>query len=261
MKTFETLLVEIKDQVATVTLNRPDVHNAFNETLIAELSEAMDLLSQEAAVRAIVITGAGASFCAGGDLNWMKKCAAYSREENIQDAAKLHEMLTKVSRSPKPVIAKVNGTAMGGGVGLVSAVDFAFAHKSAMFALSEVRLGLLPAVISPFVLRKMGEAKFREYSLTAERFSAMQAKELGLLQQCGDPTQIDELIDVKIQAFKAAGPQALAETKKLVEEVSGLSLEEAGKVTAKYLADRRASPEAKEGIDAFFNKRKPSWIS
>ncbi len=261
MTCYSTLLINIKNSVATITLNRPEVHNAFNEILISELSQAFAELGQDPQIRVIVITGAGASFCAGGDLNWMKKAQTYSQEENIQDAKALHDMLLKVCRCPKPVIAKVNGTAMGGGVGLLSAVDLAFAYKNAMFALSEVRLGLIPAVISPFVIRKIGESRFREYSLTAERFSAMQAKEMGLVGQCGEAQAIDELIDVKIQALKAAGPEALAETKRLIEEVSDLNLEKAGEVTAKFLAERRASSEGQEGILAFLGKRKAKWVS
>jgi len=261
MLNFQTLLIDIKDQTATVTLNRPDVHNAFNDVLISEITQAFSHLGQEKDVRAIVLTGAGSSFCAGGDLNWMKQCAGYSREENIEDAQKLHQMLLQIVRCPKPVIAKVNGTTMGGGVGLVAAADMAFAFKTAMFALSEVRLGLIPAVISPFVIRKMGDARFLEYTLTAERFSAMQAKELGLIQHCGDPEQINELVDIKIQALKAAGPEALAESKRLVQEIAGVSLEKVGEATARFLADRRASAEAKEGIEAFFAKRKPKWAS
>jgi methylglutaconyl-CoA hydratase len=260
MTDYKTLLIDLKDQTATVTLNRPDVHNAFNEVLISELNQAFSELTKDGDVRAIVITGAGPSFCAGGDLNWMKQAATYTHEQNIEDAQKLHQMLLAIVQCPKPVIAKVNGTTMGGGVGLAAATDMAFAYKTAMFALSEVRLGLLPAVISPFVIRKIGEGRFLEYALTAERFSAMQAKELGLIQQCGDPQAIDELIEVKINAIKAAGPESISESKRLAQQVSGVSLEKAGEITARFLADRRASAEAKEGIDAFFNKRKPNWI-
>ncbi len=257
---YQTLLLDIKNPVATVTLNRPDIHNAFNEVLIAELTQAFSELGQDSQVRAVVITGAGASFCAGGDLNWMKKMVSYTPQENIDDAKKLHAMLLAVAQCPKPVIAKVNGATMGGGVGLVSACDIAFAYKTAQFGLSEVRIGLAAAVISPFVIRKMGEAAFREYGITAERFSAMQAKELKLIQHCGEPEQINELIDIKIQAIKAGGPEAIAATKRLVNEVSKVSLENAGEVTAKFLAERRASAEGQEGIDAFFNKRKAKWI-
>lgn len=254
------VLLETKNQVSTLTLNRPDVHNAFNEELIEGIHQAMKHLAQDPETRVVIITGSGQSFCAGGDLNWMKRSASYTREKNIEEAQALHDMLCSIAFCPKPVIARVNGVAMGGGVGLASAADIAFAHKTAQFALSEVRLGLLPAVISPFVIRKLGPSRFRELSLTAERFSAQQAKEFGLVQHFGAPEEIDDWIDAKVNALKAAGPEALAETKKLVEEVQHLDLKKAGKVTAEKLADRRASPEGQEGIAAFFEKRKANWI-
>src|SRR5262249_50567829 len=162
---------------------------------ISELHGAISALGQDPSVRVIVLTGAGASFCAGGDLNWMKKTSSYSKKDNIRDAKALHEMLLTIVRCPKPVVAKVNGAALGGGMGLVAACDMALAYKTAMFGLSEVRVGLLPAVISPFVIRKIGEGRFRELTLTAERFSAMQAKEIGLIQHCGDPEAIQELTE------------------------------------------------------------------
>jgi len=258
---YQTLLIDIQNQVATVTLNRPDAHNAFNDVLIKDLHGAFTGLAKDTNLRAIVVTGAGPSFCAGGDLNWMKQAASYSREENIRDAKALHETLLSIVQCPKPVIAKVNGPALGGGMGLLSACDMALAHKNAMFGLSEVRVGLLPAVISPFVIRKIGLARFRELALTAERFSAMQAKEMGLVQFSGDPEAVDELIDVKVQALKAGGPEALAASKRLIEAVANLSLEKAGDLTAEFLADRRASGEAKEGIESFFAKRKPNWTT
>lgn len=257
---YKTILIETKHQVSTLTLNRPDVHNAFNEDLISEIHQAMKFFAQDTHTRVVIITGAGTSFCAGGDLNWMKQSASYSMEQNIQEAQNLHEMLCSIARCPKPVIAKVNGVAMGGGVGLAAAADIAFAHKGVMFSLSEVRLGLIPAVISPFVIRKLGAARFQELSLTAERFSATQAKEFGLIQHAASPEEIEDWMDAKVNALKAAGPEALAETKKLVEEVIGLRLEEAGLVTARKLAERRTSTEGQEGIAAFFEKRKPNWI-
>jgi methylglutaconyl-CoA hydratase len=257
---YKTILLETKHQVSTLTLNRPDVHNAFNEELIADIHQAMIHLAKDPQTRVIIITGSGQSFCAGGDLNWMKRSASYSKEKNIEEAQGLHEMLCSIALCPKPVIAQINGVAMGGGVGLAAAVDIAFAHKTAQFAFSEVRLGLIPAVISPFVIRKIGPARFKELSLTAERFSATQAKEFGLIQHCGAPEEIEDWIDAKVNALKAAGPEALAETKKLIEEVENLDLKKAGKITAQKLAERRASTEGQEGIAAFFEKRKAKWV-
>ena len=257
---YKTILIETKHHVSTLTLNRPDVHNAFNEELIAEIHQAMKQFAQDPNTRVVIITGAGSSFCAGGDLNWMKRSASYSREKNIEKAQNLHEMLCSISFCPKPVIAKVNGATMGGGVGLTAAVDIAFAYKTAQFSFSEVRLGLIPAVISPFVIRKLGTARFRELSLTAERFSATQAKEFGLIQHAGSPEEIEDWIDAKVNALKAAGPEALAETKKLIDEIESISLKKIGKITSEKLADRRASAEGQEGIAAFFEKRKPNWV-
>lgn len=258
--TYKTILLETKHQVTTLTLNRPDVHNAFNEELISEIHQAMDHLAKDSKTRVIILTGAGQSFCAGGDLNWMKRSASYTREKNIEEAQSLHQMLCSIALNPKPVIAKVNGATMGGGLGLTAAADIAFAYKTAQFALSEVRLGLIPAVISPFVIRKLGAARFCELSLTAERFSATQAKEFGLVQHYGAPEEIEDWINAKINAIQLAGPEALAETKKLIQEVENVAFEKAGKITAEKLADRRASAEGQEGIAAFFEKRKANWI-
>lgn len=258
--TYKTILVETKNQVSTLTLNRPDVHNAFNEELISEIHQAMDFFAKDSNTRVILITGAGQSFCAGGDLNWMKRSASYTQEKNIEEAQALHEMLCSIALNPKPVIAKVNGVAMGGGVGLTAAADIAFAYKTAQFSFSEVRLGLIPAVISPFAIRKLGAARFQELSLTAERFSATQAKEFGLIQHSGSPEEIDDWIDAKTNALKAGAPEALAETKKLVNEIHSISLKNIGNLTAQKLAERRASEEGQEGIAAFFEKRKPKWI-
>ncbi len=257
---LKTILIETKHQVSTLTLNRPELHNAFNEELISEIHQAMEHFAKDSNTRAIIITGAGQSFCAGGDLNWMKRSASYTHEKNIEEAQALHQMLCSITLNPKPVIAKVNGLAMGGGVGLAAAADMAFAYKTAQFSFSEVRLGLIPAVISPFAIRKLGAARFRELALTAERFSATQAKEFGLIEHAGSPEEIEDWIDVKVNALKAAGPEALAETKKLIEELDSISLKNIGKITSKKLADRRSSAEGQEGIAAFFEKRKANWV-
>lgn len=258
--TYKTILIENKNQVSTLTLNRPEVHNAFNEELISEIHQAMKDFAVDPNTRVVIITGSGASFCAGGDLNWMKRSASYTAEKNIEEAQHLHHMLCSITQCPKPVIAKVNGVAMGGGVGLTAAADMAYAYKSAQFSLSEVRLGLIPAVISPFVIRKIGASRFRELSLTAERFSATQAKDFGLIQHTASPEEIEDWIDAKVNALKAAGPEAIIESKKLIDEIENVSLEKAGHITAQKLAERRASAEGQEGIAAFFEKRKPKWV-
>ncbi len=260
MRAFETLWVEVENKVARVTLNRPELHNAFNEVMIAELAQVFKELGKDPAVRVVILSGMGESFCAGGDLNWMRKVAAYSTQKNLADAKKLHAMLMAVYLCPKPVIAQVNGPALGGGLGLVAAADMAFAIEDAFFSFSEVRLGLIPAVISPFVIRKIGEGNAREYFLTAERFKAARAREMGLINYVAIPDQLDEKIREKVQFLLQAPPGALAECKKLIHRVAGLGLEKAVGITPRLIAGRRASEEGKEGIVAFLSKRKANWI-
>lgn len=258
---YKNILLEAEDGVATVTLNRPEMHNAFNEEMIGELVRAFAELSRDSRVRVVVLTGAGESFCAGADLNWMKKMAGFSKAQNLADAKRLHQMLTSVYRCSKPIIAHVNGAAVGGGTGLLAAVDIAIAEEKALFSFSEVRLGLIPAVISPFVLRKIGEANAREFFLTGERFSAAKAQEMGLIQYHGASDLVREKIKEKIEMLKNGAPGALADSKKLIEKIAGSLLDKAGKFTSKAIADRRASKEGQEGMVAFLTKRKPDWVS
>jgi len=257
---YHHLLLEKNDGVLTVTLNRPELHNAFNEEMIAELSQAFTQLSKDKEVRVVVLTGAGESFCAGADLNWMKEMAGFTKAQNLADAKRLNRMFLSIYRCPKPVLAHVNGGTMGGGTGLVSCVDIALAEEKAFFAFSEVRLGLLPAVISPYVLRKIGEANAREYFLTAERFSAKQAREMGLINFFGSGNAVKEKLAEKIKMLKQGAPGALAGSKKLIEKVVGLPLEKAETVTAPLIAERRSSVEGQEGMVAFLTKRKPNWL-
>jgi len=259
-KKFESLLVERDIGVTTITLNRPELHNAFNETMIAELHRAFTEFGREADTRVIVLTGAGESFCAGADLNWMKRVASYSPAQNKADALKLHKMLLAVYRCPKPVIARVNGATIGGGTGLLAAVDMAFADSAAGFGFSEVRLGLIPAVISPFVIRKIGEGNAREFFLTGERFSALKAQEMGLIQYQGNPEYLHEKMEEKLHMLQQGGPGALAACKQLIEKIGGEDLEKVGGFTSTQIARLRSSSEGKEGIVAFLTKRKPNWV-
>ena len=258
-KPFETILVERDQGVTTLTLNRPELHNAFNETMIAELSKAFAQFGKDKETRVIVLTGSGESFCAGADLNWMKKVASYSPAQNKADAMELHKMLLAVNRCPKPVIAVVNGAAIGGGTGLVAAVDIALAEEGAMFGFSEVRLGLIPAVISPFVIRKIGEANAREFFLTGERFSAAKAQEMNLVQFHGSGEFLREKVQHKIRQLKQGGPTALSDCKVLIEKVAGQPLDKIGAFTSGQIAKRRGCTEGKEGMVAFLTKRKPEW--
>lgn len=260
---FHSLLTEIDDGVGIITLNRPERHNAFDETMIAELDEAARSFGEDTRVRVVVISAVGKSFCAGADLAWMQRAAAYGAAENRQDAERLARMLASVADCPKPVIARVQGPAYGGGVGLIAACDIALATFEAKFALSEVKLGLIPAVISPYVIAAIGARAARRYMLTAEAFSAAEAYRLGLLHEMvADEEALDGAIAELIAAIKKNGPQAMAEAKALIRNVAGRPLaEEVIADTVERIARVRASAEGREGVAAFLAKRKPNWVS
>lgn len=259
MENLKTIKVELGQKVATVTLNRPKVHNAFNDEMIVELSEAFGQLDQDTEVRAVLLKGAGKSFSAGADLNWMKKAASYSREENISDAKRFHNLLEAIESCSKPVIALAQGVVLGGGCGLVAAADLAYAYEDVQFGFSEVRLGLVPAVIAPFVIRKIGAGFAREFFLTGERFGARVAYTIGLIHGCGGSKEIDAVIEGRVQQILKGAPGAIASAKKLIREVINTSWEAVGDCTAQRIAERRASEEGKEGMTAFLEKRKASW--
>jgi methylglutaconyl-CoA hydratase len=258
----ETIDISLGDKsVATVTLNRPDVRNAFNETTIAELTQAFRDLGGNMDVRAIVLAANGPAFCAGADLNWMKKMAGYTREENRADAAQLAEMLRVIYRCPKPVVAKIQGDCYAGGMGLVAACDIAVAADTANFCLSEVKLGLIPATISPYVIKAMGENAARRYFLTAERFSASEAQRIGFVHRVTPSDGLDAAVADLLKALVANSPNAVKEAKRLVQEVAGREIADALIAdTAERIADIRASDEGKEGVRSFLEKRKPSWL-
>jgi methylglutaconyl-CoA hydratase len=258
---YQTLTVAIVDKVATVTLNRPELRNAFNEETIAEIAMAFDELGLMDEVRAIVLAANGPSFCAGADLNWMKKMAGYSQPENQADALRLASMLRTIYYSPKPVVAKVQGDCYAGGMGLVAACDIVVASEGVNFCLSEVRLGLIPATISPYVIKAMGEQAARRYFLTAERFTAVEAKRLGLAHEVVAPEELDNTVAAIVKALAANSPNAVREAKRLVREVSGVPIDDAMLAdTADRIADIRASSEGREGVASFLEKRKPSWL-
>ena len=257
----EILLVEKRDPVAFVTLNRPQIRNAFDEALIADLARALGELDADASVRAVVLGGAGTAFCAGADLNWMKRMAGYGYEQNLADARALAAMLKTLDRMAKPTIARVHGPAFAGGVGLVAACDIAIGTPEAKFCLSEAKLGLSPATISPYVVRAMGERMARRYFLTAEVFDANEAWRIGLLSSVSASERLDADIDELLKHLTAGGPQALAEIKDLIRRVSSGTVDDPMiDDTAQRIAEIRVSPEGKEGIASFLEKRKPSWI-
>jgi len=252
------VLLETDNGIATVTLNRPDVHNAFNDGVIRRLDGMFADLGQRAEVRAVVLRGNGKSFSAGGDLAYMKRAGEMSGPENLADSQGLGRMLHRLHTMPQPTLALVHGNAFAGGIGLLSACDIAVARPDCTFSVSEVRLGLIPSVISPYLLAAMGQRVCRRIFLTAERFDGKQALEWGLVQEVAD--DLDTARDRYLAAFRAAAPGALKAAKELIVAVAGKPITEAVIVdTAQRIADRRASVEAREGLTAFLEKRKPGW--
>lgn len=249
-----------EDGVAVVTLNRPEVHNAFNDAVIADLTRTLRGLGEDARVRAVVLRAEGKSFSAGADLGWMQRMAGYSREENEADAMALAELMRTLDRLPKPTVAAVQGAAFGGGVGLVACCDIAVASEKATFCLSEVRLGLIPAVISPYVVAAMGERASRRYFLTAERFGAVEAHRLGLVHEVVPADGLEQAVAAVLARLKEGGPSAQVAAKDLVFAVSRRPADETViRDTAVRIAAIRASEEGREGLAAFLGKREPSW--
>jgi methylglutaconyl-CoA hydratase len=257
---YETLTIATEGHVATVTLNRPDVRNAFNETMIAELTASVEALGARDDVRAVVLAANGNAFCAGADLNWMKKMAGYSDDENHADAMRLARMLSAVYGCAKPVIARVHGDAYAGGMGLVCAADIVVAADSVHFCLSEARLGLMPATIAPYVIRALGEQASRRYFVTAEAFDCAQAERLGLVSERVSIDRLDATVQRIADALCANSPNAVRECKQLVRDVAGKVLDDALiEDTAARIARIRASDEGREGVLSFLEKRTPSW--
>jgi len=252
--------VERKDGVARVTLNRPEVRNAFDDALIATLAKTCAELDADPNVRVVVLAGNGPAFCAGADLNWMKRMAGYSHEENLRDARALADMLATLDRLDNPTIARVHGPAFAGGTGLVAACDIAVGAPEAKFCFSEAKLGLSPATISPYVLRAIGPRAASRYFLTAEVFDAAEALRIGLLSAVVPAAELDAFIGQLAEHLLAGGGGALARIKDLVRDVAGRPIDDALKAdTARRIAEIRASPEGKEGVASFLEKRKPSW--
>lgn len=257
---FTTLNINVAHHIATVTLNRPEVRNAFNETVIAELTGAFRALGDTPEVRAIVLAGNGPAFCAGADLNWMKKMAGYSHDENRADAMTLASMLHTIWSCPKPVIARIHGDTYAGGVGLAAACDIIVAAETVTFCLSEARLGLLPATISPYVIRAMGEQAARRYFITAERFGAAEALRIGFAHAVVAADALDAKVAEVAAALAANSPNAVRESKRLVQEVSGVPVDaDLLADTADRIAAIRASDEGREGVRSFLEKRAPAW--
>lgn len=255
-----TLDIARNGPVARVFLNRPEVRNAFSDTVIAELTAAFRTLGADSSVRAIVLGGHGKAFCAGADLNWMRSMADYSWEQNRADAQALADMLWTIYSCPHPVVGRIHGDCYAGGVGLAAACDVLVAAEGIQFCLSEARLGLLPATIGPYVLRALGEQAARRYFATAERFSAAEAHRLGFVHELAAADALDAKVDAIVQALVANGPAAVKACKRLVQDLAGQPITAALREdTARRIADIRASAEGREGVQAFLHKRSPSW--
>lgn len=243
-----------------LTMNRPQVHNAFNATMIRELASAFDAAKKDPEVRLVVLTGAGESFCAGADLNWMREIIHYSYEQNLQESRELAELMNSIYTLPKPTIARINGAVIGGGTGLFSACDIVIASDRAKFGLSEVKIGLIPAAIGPYVIRRIGESAARELFLTGERFDAHRALEIGLVNKVVSNGELDDKVEEVVHLLLSSGPEAIAKCKELLQRVPAMSLDEAKGYTAEMIASLRISPEGQEGMAAFLEKRKPKWV-
>ncbi len=258
-RAYETIAVESDGAVVRLWLERPEVHNAFNAAMIRELRDALRAVAAEPAARVVILSGRGASFCAGADLNWMREVIHYSFEQNLQESLAVAEFHYELYSFPKPTIARVNGTAIGGGTGFLSACDIVIASSGAKFGLSEVKLGLVPAAISPYVIRRIGENHARQYFLTGERVDARRAMEIGLVNVVAEPERLDEEVDACVRSLLTSGPEAIASAKELLKRVPGMDLEAAKRYTAEMIAGLRVSAEGQEGMAAFLEKRKPKW--
>jgi methylglutaconyl-CoA hydratase len=244
----------------TVTLNRPEVRNAFNEALIADLTSWATEAASTPGIRAAILRGAGKSFCAGADVNWMAKTVAYSVDENLADARRMRRMFEALDELPFPLIGRIHGAALGGGAGLAAICDIAVAADNATFGFTEVKLGILPAVISPFALRKIGISAARELFLTGARFDAARAREIGLVHTVVPEPEHDARIETYIAEIRSSAPEAVREAKRMIRDVAGRVATEAD-ITAAAIAERRVSAEGQEGLTAFLGKRRAGWIS
>jgi methylglutaconyl-CoA hydratase len=259
---YRTLDIQVDAGVATVWMNRPERHNAFDETLIAELQTAFNALDDDQATRVIVLAGRGKSFSAGADLDWMRRAAGYGVEENLRDARALASMLRAIDRTRKPTVARIHGAALGGGTGLACACNIAIASTDASFATTEVKFGIVPATIGPYVLRAIGERMASRYFLTAERFDAHEARRIGMVHDVCAPEALDERVHSVTRSLLVGGPNAQAAAKVLLRTIAHRTIDDAAiEETARCIAELRATPEAKEGVGAFLEKRNPGWRS
>ena len=256
---YETLLYTKKDDVVTVILNRPDVHNAMNDVLIKELTQCFKRLTTDDSVVVVILTGNGKSFCAGADLSWMKRMINYSLEENKDDSHLLLEMYETINSCPKPVIGRINGNAFGGGIGLLSVCDITVTVPEVQFAFSEVKLGIIPAVISTFIAPRMKLADMRRFFMTGERFDSVIANNIGLIDFIVPVEKLDDIVNSCIEQVRSSSPNAIKEVKHLMKNFLEMSLNKYKEFTVEKISELRISKEGQEGINAFLEKRKPNW--
>lgn len=262
METLNTIKLEIRDDVAVIALNRPEIRNAFNEVMISEITLAFRHIEQIESIRAIVLKGEGKSFCAGADLNWMRDVSRYSYEQNYEESYRLSQCFYTIYTSPKPTIAIVHGAAIGGANGLLAACDIALCDNETVFSLSEVKIGIVPACISPYVIKRVGEYGARELMLTGRRINGTEAEKYRLVNKSLATNELDAYCNNIISLLKSSGPQAIAQCKKLIDEVTNnITLDEALSYTAHMIAEIRASSEGQEGMSAFLEKRPPKWVA
>lgn len=261
MKQYKTIEFEIRDDLGIIWLNRPEIHNAFNEVMISELLELFEEAGRIDKVRIVLLRGRGKSFCAGADLNWMRGVAGYSYEQNYQESLNLSKCFYAIYTCPKPTIAVVHGAAIGGANGLLAACDFAYADNETKFSLSEVKIGIVPACISPYVTKRVGEYGSRELMLTGKRFKGPEAEKHRLVNKSLSADELEAHIESVVALLRTSGPKAMTHCKNLIYDISNkLTLKEAIDYTARMIAEIRASDEGQEGMAAFLNKRKPNWV-
>ena len=262
MKIYETLEIEVKDKVAIVWLNRPDMHNALNQQMIADLIDCFESLNVETEIRIIILRGKGKSFCAGADLNYMKGISTFGVKENYQDSLKLAKCFNTIYTCHKPTIAVVQGAAIGGANGLLAACDFVYCADDTKFAFSEVKLGIAPATISPYVIKRIGEYGSRELMISGKRFTGKEAEGYKLVNKSLPSEELDTYLKTVIDGLMSSGPEAMAACKRLIYDISNtLSFEESVDYSARLIAELRASKEGQEGMASFLEKRKPNWVN
>jgi methylglutaconyl-CoA hydratase len=259
MADYETIIFDAEGPAIWITLSRDDVRNAFNGRMLDELLDAFEAAPKVPGGRAVVLTGVGSAFCAGADLNWMRAVREFTYEQNLEESNKVAAVMRRIYDCPLPTVARVNGPAIGGGAGLVACCDLAVAAENARFSLSEVKLGLIPSCISPYVIKKIGEGKAHEFFLTGERIAAGKAREIGLVNQVAKEGELDAVVAKWVNQLVTSGPVAIAKCKELIKRVPQMDLDEAGPYTAEMIAKMRVSAEGQEGMAAFLEKRKPKW--